>query len=428
MLPNRKDIVRKANRFLLPLIAFCIPVHDKAVAFAIVLLGLSWLTEMDLGGKLRLLRLYSRRRQVLLFALLYLVYVAGTFYSENLFGGEGAFFDLEIKLSLLIFPLIISTLPLGITEEITLYHVMIAFIAGCLVSALMLISVALLHYYDGSGINVFFYTGLSGNHHPSYIALFYSFAVVLLIYLYLSEKEMSLNKKSLLLLAILILTEMIVLLSSKAGIIGMVIALVILFLWQLTLKRSHKPRNLVFIGIVGMVFGIMNLLSPQSYQRFFEAGKVIESHDQVNKAADASSEVRILIWQAAFEIIREHPFAGTGTGDVKLSLREKYKKYGYQHALESNLNAHNQYLQTYIATGLAGFVLLVMGLAIPISMSIVRREPVYFAFIILTGFHLLVESMLERQAGVVFYAFFNALLFANLASLKQDSDPELTLI
>jgi hypothetical protein len=37
-------------------------------------------------------------------------------------------------------------------------------------------------------------------------------------------------------------------------------------------------------------------------------------------------------------------------------------------------------------------------------------------FIVLIAFNFLFESMLETQAGVVFYAFFNAYLFA----IKKD--------
>jgi hypothetical protein len=46
------------------------------------------------------------------------------------------------------------------------------------------------------------------------------------------------------------------------------------------------------------------------------------------------------------------------------------------------------------------------------AISAIRSEYyLYFVFILLFSVNNLVESMLETQAGVVFYAFFNAFLF-----------------
>jgi hypothetical protein len=47
----------------------------------------------------------------------------------------------------------------------------------------------------------------------------------------------------------------------------------------------------------------------------------------------------------------------------------------------------------------------------PLISAIKKRAVMSMLFLIIVGFNLLFESMLERQAGVVFYAFFNSLLY-----------------
>jgi len=85
-------------------------------------------------------------------------------------------------------------------------------------------------------------------------------------------------------------------------------------------------------------------------------------------------------------------------------------------AFKLELNAHNQYLQTMITLGIIGLIVLLLNLILPALYSMEQKHYLYLVFLILIGFNLLFESMLETQAGVVFYAFFNAYLFA----IKKD--------
>jgi len=57
-------------------------------------------------------------------------------------------------------------------------------------------------------------------------------------------------------------------------------------------------------------------------------------------------------------------------------------------------------------------------LAWPALIAFKRKDYIYFFFILLFAMSILTESMFENQAGVVFYAFFNALLFYYMPSGK----------
>ena len=90
---------------------------------------------------------------------------------------------------------------------------------------------------------------------------------------------------------------------------------------------------------------------------------------------------------------------GVGTGDVKEELLKEYKKENIPYAIEKSLNAHNQYLQSSVAIGSFGLLVLLLTIFIPVYGAIYPRNWVYVIFLFLIIINLLFESMFERQAG-----------------------------
>ena len=91
---------------------------------------------------------------------------------------------------------------------------------------------------------------------------------------------------------------------------------------------------------------------------------------------------------------------------------------GMKTAYDEKLNTHNQYLQTTIALGMVGFIILVLSLLAPLVQAIKKRNQLYVLFLLLFIINILVESMLETQAGVIFFAFFNSLIFTQYSKEK----------
>ncbi len=81
-----------------------------------------------------------------------------------------------------------------------------------------------------------------------------------------------------------------------------------------------------------------------------------------------------------------------------------------QNFVKKEYNFHNQYLQTFGTIGVFGFLVLIYLLVMPFIAAIKQLDYLVaiFLFIICSSF--LTESMLERQAGVAFFAFFYTLL------------------
>jgi O-antigen ligase len=411
--------------FLFLALVFVLPIHERLVSPVASLIGLNWLLELNFREKFRRLKRFKIKRLTLLFGLVYLPYLAGLFYSENFTGWSGADFALEVKLSLLVFPLLISTInPEKIHPQLE-HKILKWFIYGCLTSAILILNLAVFHYFQEKSSTVFFYSRLADPFHPSYLSLYYTFSIVILTYWLIVRFPLNSSKWVFTAMLLVFFQFLTIMLSSKAGIIGVFLmyALMIIMLIIRLKKNSLKP--LIYMVALTVIYVFMLFVTPPALQRFMVAKSVVENDLEETNTEDSaeSTTARLVIWKCSMEVIRDHPFWGVGPGDVKHELLKKYQQKDVTHALNKGLNAHNQFLQTYMATGLPGFLLLISSFLIPAWFAFRKRKPIYLSFIILLIFHNLVESMLERQAGVVFYGFFNALLF--YYAFNENTDHEI---
>ncbi len=410
--------------FLTGTIAFLLPVYPPILAPIIVLLTINWLSApklMTQGFK----NIFNNPSLILIM-LLYVLYLVGMLYSDNTkFGHE----TIETKLSFIIFPLVFSSYTEICKENINKYLKL--FIYGSIVNALICFIWAtysylkpVYYFLDGIGYdlgaNYFYYTQLSLFLHPSYIAMYSVFALISLVYL-VSKGELKLNWKWA--VAIFLLVVFILLLSSKAGWISLVLFFVYFFRWLMIKKRTVFA--LLIIGFLIGLFSILNIYLTPSFSARIPHLTVITTTlkglNYENKKTETNSDgsrSRILVWKAATEIIKNNFWVGVGTGDAKDKMMEKYIEKGMTYEYENKLNSHNQYLNTFIALGVVGFIALFLCFVVPFYFSYKEKIILFAAFIIIVGVNFLFESMLESQAGVIFYAFFYSLL---CFQIKNDS-------
>jgi len=402
---ERSHIHNKIQFWLLLGIAFFIPIYDKVTAVLIAILLLNWLIEGRFRQKFKSIQNNKGRRNLFLFSVLYLVYVIGLIYSENL---GYAFSDLETKLSILIFPLIFSTINFEWFKG-KLKQFLYAFICGSFLISIILLTRSAFNYIGSNDTSAFFYGQLSWYHHASYIALFLVFSIsILLIFLIEKNDTLPAALKRGFPILIFYFSVIIIFLSSKAGLISLALLLAFGAVYLIYKKKYFKGVLLLIITVLGFWLALKFL--PDVSSRINNAQEAI-SKEQLNTETSESTSERLLIWQSCYQIIKENTLIGVGTGDIKDRLLLEYEKDNISAAYKDKLNAHNQYLQIFIALGIAGFIVLLLSLLLPIISAYNRRQLVYLLFLLLIGFNLLFESMFERQAGVVFYAFFNGLLF-----------------
>ena len=79
--------------------------------------------------------------------------------------------------------------------------------------------------------------------------------------------------------------------------------------------------------------------------------------------------------------------------------------------LNQALNPHNEFFSTFLDLGLTGFCLLILILLVPLKKAISKRDILQISFLLILFLHFLIESILLRQKGILFFVFFYSLLF-----------------
>lgn len=397
----------KITYYIVLLLVFLMPLYKKVIPYVITLLFVNWLLEGNFKERFKLMISSRTRLLTLSFALFYVVYLLGMLNSVNI---EYGLFDLEVKLSLFLFPLLFATMSDEVFNEKRIYNILHAFIIGCVVGTVVCFANSIYNFYYSHSYAEFYYSKISFFHHTSYFSMYLNFAVAILIYFNLNKSH-KLSEFQNITYAFLVLYFhlFIVLLSSKAGVISLIVVYAASIVYAFT-QRKKIILSLYLFLLLGSFFVFLAAF-PNSIKRILVSKNAVQQ-SSINTDTKEGTAERLLIWQSSFEIIKKHFVFGVGTGDVKDYLMQKYEEKDIKCAIEKKLNAHNQYIQTFITLGLVGFAILIFSLLLPAFSALRNNQILYFLFIVIVAFNILVESMFETQAGVVFYAFFNAFLFS----------------
>jgi len=342
----------------------------------------------------------------------FLLHSVGYFYSEN---KSEALSAIEIKLCFLAFPILFFGSHFSRTH---IKKIVISFVSGCmLVSFLCIFRACYLYFFEDT--NAFFYSDFSYFIHPSYMAMYLVFALLIVMLFYKNWlAHLHLLNIKLGFMAVVFLVT-IFLCSSKLGLLSAFILLPTTF----SVLLYNKGYKKIIIGLVLALLGLATAsykLFPTPFKRFQTAINVTKSSQTIDKTDAESTAVRILIWKESIKLIKNKFWFGTTAGDVNDKLIESYEKEGLTGALTKKLNAHNQFLQTFIGTGFIGFVLLILMTLFLIVYSFIKKNYILMLFSILISLNFMVESMLQTQAGFTFFTFFLCLILKY--NLKEVSE------
>ena len=239
---------------------------------------------------------------------------------------------------------------------------------------------------------------------PSYVSLY-----ILLVLSYYLKKDLNSIWR---LLAIVILFVYLFLLASEAAYYTLFI-MAVLLVWKV--KDRSKRYLLVSMVLLGTIVFVNN---PHFFNEpTIEAGQHITDIDRAD--LPITEHDRWLSWKAAIAAIEEAPLLGYGVGDAKDVLVAKYKELGpaYQNHVKHRYNAHNQFLQTWLETGIPGiFILLFIFTWLAFYM---RRSVNEFAVFLALIIALIFESMLVRFNGIVFFSIIVPLLLKKKSILSS---------
>ncbi len=416
--------VVNATGWSLVLLAFLIPFPDKVPVAAVYLFGLCSLIEIIYAIRKagackeltdRFLDFGSPWVSAVL-AMLPLLYLAGSLWSAE---WSDCVFELEKKSLLLAFPILFFTANRDVFSRNWIERILLGFAAGTFVITVYLLISAFLTYSNTDDQSVFFYSKLSEWLHPSYLSLYVCFSLGITVFLFLFSNA---TKPRLRFFVTGIISlwwvGMVIILSSKAGLFSLVLTMG--FMAVLAFIKWGRVSVWIFAGIAAVLLVTGILFSGQITPRLASAKNLLGSETQISPTHKADGMViRKLSWQIAVGLWKDYPVAGTGTGDYQKLTLQRIEEKGFMFPFGGYKNAHNQYLQTAATLGLMGFLSLMLWLVVPVAYNRKFSLRLHLFFLVLVGFNLLAESMLEAQAGVMFISFFHVLLFSAGAVNKK---------
>ncbi len=391
---------------LLMLIAFVMPIYQKALPILVAALTLNWLVaRIKLGFKQ-----FHFKAFTIAIMCFYLLHVVGLLYSTDY---DYALFDLEVKLSLFLLPLVIATSDR--LERNQLRNILSVYVAGTGVAIAICLGISTYNYFTEKAHHYQFYGKyFSHTMHLSYFAMHINMAVCTIIYLLATNKRTySRGLKIAMVILAMGYAYAVIMTSSKNGILTLFILLVLLGIYYIVKQRKWIAGGLALIFFAASFFMLLKW-SPRTYYRFESAFQALFEEGEYDKTSTESTALRVFAWESAGKLIDDNKWIGVGTGDVKNELLKKYEELGYTGALEKNMNAHSQYLQTGVTLGYMGLALLAAIFLIPLGMALRQRRGLLVLFTLISIIYATNESIFEVQAGVLFFTFFATLLvYAN---------------
>lgn len=153
-----------------------------------------------------------------------------------------------------------------------------------------------------------------------------------------------------------------------------------------------KSKNIrIIYAVMMIVFGI-------SMVAFF-LYRDVNNNSQHNSGDIQKIDARLSIWEASLSGINDNLFFGVGgRNTIDVIAKEIDTKDNTKYR---NYNAHNQFIETFLGYGLFTFISLI------VMFLIMFRQPSLYSkmFILSCALMFMVESYLQRQAGVIFFTF-----------------------
>lgn len=345
-----------------------------------------------------------------LILLMFLVQVIGLIYTANLHNG---FFVLEKKITFLLIPLFVFPLLQKFNLNFSSLTRNLGYIT--ILSSLLLLIIALfrtvvlhdpLAFYYGRDLS----EGFTSIHYPYYAMYFAAGSIMLLDQLFEDWIKM---KFGILFISFLFLYSLgiMVLVASKTGIVAFGLASIV-FLY---FKLHSKKYSLLTIALFLVCASLFLFFNKTTLDRFTGLDKdlaVLKEDVLPDNITVTGLNMRLLFWKISISHLwRDHKvLIGVGTGDAQdyidtLYNLPEYKLYGY-----IGWDSHNQWVFTLIQIGLTGVILMGVLYGKYLRDTFRRKDLKFIAFLIITLWFSLSESILESNKGIVFFSLFFAIL------------------
>ena len=375
-----------------------LPLSDRWTVFMLWLFGMAVVVHVIANGKIELQ--HKQFRTALIFFLFLACHILSLAFDNDI---TLWWKTLEKKSPLLVIPLIFLFFDQrGIpTEKLAIQ----GFLAGLTLSGIVMILFAGWRTLKGEGTFPWTYHELASPFSKGaiYFSWFYASAVIYLLF----RPHPFITKKISIALLIFFLLVLLLLASKLFILFTLPVAL---YKWfsDLPAIKSRKLYKVVIIVLaVTALYPFVNRMAELSNTRL----DVLRQKSFAYDTPLNGLTFRLLQYRFALEILNQENgyWTGVGINSKQKLLDEHYENLGIYTGNPQlgdkgylGYNFHNQYLETLVGTGIPGLILLLL---IILDIFLFRKGkllfPLYVYFI--TVFFFFTESVLDRQAGIVFF-------------------------
>jgi len=338
---NRDNLTLWMNN-LLVLYAFLLPISQTIKATVFIFITLLFILR---GNVFHYIKESLKNRVVQAFLYLFLIYMLGLFWSEDLQRGFSDLKSVKYGLYLIIFYAIIDGRYIN--------KVITAFILGMLISELVSYGLLLgvMPWRLEIGDILFYATQTIGDPSPFLNHIHYgvalSFTVVLLGQkIYYSQSNLVM--KLLMSFFVLSATANIFITGGRTGYVTFVLLVV-------TLGVFYLKRYAIFaILFILLVLSIAYNSSDIFHAKIQQTKKSLNSISSTQANFSTSLGQRAGIYYYGFEVIKKSPLFGVGTGDSMNEIHKiTPKKWSEIHLMK---HEHNQFFSIFVKLGLVGLI------------------------------------------------------------------------
>lgn len=334
--------------------------------------------------------------QLLYLPIVFLTGLISLSYTENL---EGGLKILERQISLIGIPLLLVLLQRFIHINRTIFLGLLSislFLSYCIVLGRFVSDVELVYKKSTSIVN-FFYWFRTNNYlsfgHPTY---FSALILIQIIYCISDFRKMNKMWKLFQITTAACGLIILILLNSRSAILNVGL-ISIYYLIKFFSRNLYKKASILLVFmIVTSVFISLNT----------RVGVTLKN--TINESGVKST--RQLIWINCLKVIQEYPFLGVGIGDAESSLIKKYLDSNFTEGVNRKLNAHNQFLESWMQSGLAGLISIFLVFFGSFLLAAKRRDEILLLFTLVFLTISLFESIFLRLTGIVSFSFLICLL------------------
>ena len=342
----------------------------------------------------------------------FLIYVVSLYWSDDTAYGAR---KLETKMSLAFIPLFFMSSIRYISTK-SKFNIAKCFVLGNVAVITTAFGIAIWDTIQSGSSKVLTPSGLSSVSrftyetlsspfmHPGYLATYVGLGLLTSIYILLNTNA---KKKWLWGVVGAYLFFGMVMLQGRVNLLALLLTVGGATLVYVIKTKKYK---LLFVPVVPVVLvALFALFGPKNLKERYLQFPNFEY--DISGTNFNSATYRLAEWHCAGQLIGDHFWLGSGVGDAMEELLDYYQKEAFHEGLKNRYNTHNQYIETWIATGFFGFAILIFMLVVFAIKMLQQKQFWLLACLAFFALCMLTESMFERASCVILFVTFFPFFF-----------------